>query len=93
MTSRSLLGMLSTRLLKIWLVVLHPQTPQPLDLIPQLVQVDGVGLLQLHLQQPPHFLYWAEIRAVARKPESPQMRSVRDGARFKYKLMGVMVYF
>ncbi len=47
------------------LAVLHPQNPQPLDLS-QLVRVDGVGLLQLHLHPPPQILYRVEIRAVAR---------------------------
>jgi hypothetical protein len=47
------------------LAVLHPQNPQPLDLLPQLLQVGGVGLLQLHLHPPPHILHRVEIRAVA----------------------------
>jgi hypothetical protein len=47
------------------LAVLHPQNPQPLDLLSQLVKVGGVGLLELHFHPPPHILHWVEIRAVA----------------------------
>jgi hypothetical protein len=48
------------------LAVLHPQNPQPLDLLPQLVQVGKLEILQLYLHPPPHILYQVEIRAVAR---------------------------
>ena len=50
---------------QVWRVV-HPEDPQLLDLILQLVQVGGVCLLQLHLHPGPHILNRIEVRAVAR---------------------------
>jgi hypothetical protein len=63
MTSRSLLGMLYIRLLKIWLSSIL-RTHSLLIFSLNWSRLVGVGLLQLHLHPPPHFLYWAEIRAV-----------------------------